>query len=661
MSCREVDSLPSWSAVVRGIFVSADMTSASMGVERKHMKCMRFGVVVLMLLGTSALAQQTPNAALVQNVFDRLLSAPGVVPPSGKYTSWPPQVGILSAGQAEKGGVRESLDLTAFASAPECHPIVRISEGLLDHVVQNDPDRLALILGHELGHVILGHPSCVSEKDRTTTVILAITREEEFAADAKGYELALQAGFSVRDGLRGLQIMDEVNHYSNFEALSVDHPSWTERLARLDKEQAPIWRSMGAFNDGVTFLAAENYELAASCFRSVLHEYPQAADAKANLGYALLMQYIDGLRDEDLRQFGIAQIATGSYYGEPYHLKAKLRGIDTALWSQAVQILQQAEQMNPQLALVKANLGLAYLVQPSGPDPKLSATYLRTGLQMIHGDQAMNNPSGDPAAWAAVNNYAVALLALRDDQGAQDALRLLWKGQRSPTDEQSFLQNAALLYNVGTMLANSGNPDDQRQAVGVLDRYLRASPPQSSWWKLAYEQYKKVCALAATGCTGESVFLSESRAPLREVMAIDLGGDKSLRLGESMKDAAALLGDGNQIGGVPRTSIRRLRYPKYSIDLLATDVVVAIIMNSKNSPELQVRQMGPGSPKASLRFGMPVDQLERILADQAYRYEALTDTWVPYRFYPGMGIAVLVGPQRTVDELVLVRSAQSTE
>jgi tetratricopeptide (TPR) repeat protein len=621
------------------------------------MKRIAVAVVIALLLSGSTLAQQTPNAAMVQRVFGRLLSAPGVVEPAGKYASWPPQVAILSAGKEDREGVRESLQLTAFAAAPDCHPIVRISQDLLDQVVQNDPDRLALILGHELGHVVLGHPVCTSEKDRTSTLELAVTRDQEYAADAKGYELALQAGFSVRNGLRGLQRMDEINHYSSFEALSVDHPSWADRIARLDKQQAPLWRSMGAFNDGATFLATENYELAASCFRSVLREFPQAADATADLGYALLMQYIDQLQDEDLRKFGIGQLATGSFYGESYHLKSQVRGVDAVLWTEAVQILQQAEQMDSKLALVKANLGLAYLVQPSGADPKLAATYLQTALQMVRGDRAMDDPNAKTAVGAVVNNYAVALQATGDINDAYNVLRLLSKGQSQVTDEQTFLQSTSLLYNIGTMLANSDDPGDRRQSAEVLDRYLRMAPPESSWWKLAYKQYAKVCSIAATGCVGESQLKSGGRAPLREVMAVDVGGGKVVRLGESAMDAAAALGNGQEIGAIPGTTMRRLRYPKYFVDLLTTDVVVAIIMNNKNSPEVQVRQLGAGSQKSALRFGMSAEQLDRILADQPYRYEGLTDTWVPYRFYPGMGIAVLVGPQKTVDELLLVRSA----
>jgi len=67
--------------------------------------------------------------------------------------------------------------------------------------------------------------------------------------------------------------------------------------------------------------------------------------------------------------------------------------------------------------------------------------------------------------------------------------------------------------------------------------------------------------------------------------------------------------------------------------------------------------MGTTSGTTSIRYGMTTDDLEKVLSDQPYRYEGLLDAWVPYRFYPGIGIAVRVGPQKTVDELVLVRSS----
>jgi hypothetical protein len=60
----------------------------------------------------------------------------------------------------------------------------------------------------------------------------------------------------------------------------------------------------------------------------------------------------------------------------------------------------------------------------------------------------------------------------------------------------------------------------------------------------------------------------------------------------------------------------------------------------------------------SIRYRLTTEDLESVLADPPYRYEGLLDTWVPYRFYPGVGVAARVGQQKTVEELVVVRSVE---
>jgi predicted Zn-dependent protease len=618
----------------------------------------RLVVLIFLLSAAAPLLAQSGDDVFVKSVFDRLLTAPTASNKNAKYTAWPPEVGIISAARdGERAATQESMN--AFAAAPDCRPIVRISQGLLSQVVQNDENVLALILGHELGHILLGHPPCVPGKDLTSTMQVEVTREQEYAADAKGYEVALAAGYSVRSGLKGLQRLDAISHYSSFEALSVDHPSWTDRLARLDKEQSSLWETMSVYSDGVSFLATENYPLAASCFRAVLHEFPDAADVMGNLGYTLLMQYIDQLRAEDVRAFGIGQIATGSFYGESAALKSKIRGIDTTLWSEAVQSLKAAEQRDNSLSLVKANLGLAYLVQPSGSDPKQALTYLVAASKMLNSDKSMQNAYGDTSARAVLNNTAVAYIAAGDQRSAQNLLQFLWKNQQQITNEQALLQTSALSYNSGALLAASPNPEDQRTAAQILQQYLHMTSPQSLWWKQAYEMYSKVCASAADGCATEAQLRSASRVLMRGVPALDLGGGKSLRLGEPLPGVAARLGVGQPIANPTLPSVKRIRYSQFGTDVIGSDVVLAIVLNGKSAPPLQVRQVGSGSPAAEIRFGMTTDELEKVLADQPYRYEGLLDTWVPYRFYPGIGIAVKVGAQKTVDELVMVRSAEA--
>ena len=68
---------------------------------------------------------------------------------------------------------------------------------------------------------------------------------------------------------------------------------------------------MSAFQNGFLFLELEQYLAARQCFQAVVAEFPDCYEAWANLGYAQLMQYCDGLDADDLRQFGIGQIVAG--------------------------------------------------------------------------------------------------------------------------------------------------------------------------------------------------------------------------------------------------------------------------------------------------------------------------------------------------------------
>ena len=55
---------------------------------------------------------------------------------------------------------------------------------------------------------------------------------------------------------------------------------------------------------------------------------------------------------------------------------------------------------------------------------------------------------------------------------------------------------------------------------------------------------------------------------------------------------------------------------------------------------------------------MSAEEVDKIRPDQPYRFESLTDTWAPYRFYPYLGVAMQIGADRVVQELVVVQIAR---
>ena len=631
---------------------------------------LRFTVLTALLLASVELWAQAPPAArkdpakaqqeaMVKDVFSRLLTVPDAAKPIKAYDGWPPDVAVIDPEQDPEAA--ESVGkYNAFAAAPLCYPIVRITQPLLQDVIQGDPDRLALILGHELGHVLLGHVDCAESRDLSRISRLSFTRDKEFAADAKGWELGLAAGYSVRNGLKGLQRLRQMSNYSSFEALSADHPSWSERLARLDQAQAPLWHVMSAFEDGVYFLNAENYPLAERCFRGVTVEFPSAYEAWANLGYAQLMEYADGLRPGDLRQFGIGHIAAGAFYSQPASVAAKVRGINAQLWGDAVASLQQAENLNPKLALVKANLGLAYLLRPAGKDLEKAIAYLQQAASLLQVDPTLaatpNRETSTPVV-AVANNLAVALAAAGRKQ---EAFKLVQSGAKyvSADADPGVLQLNALRYNFGMLLVESSDPQQRGEGLGYLEVYLKEANDTSAWWPLAYERYTQVCREMNMAVKTQAQLQRATRRALREVSTIELGPGKSVTLGESSTNLRTAGGTWREISTVSGTRIRRLRSADNGLDVLVDDKVLAMILRDPKGPAVNVKGIGADTRTDLLRVGMTAQDVDRILQAQAYRFESLGDTWTPYRYYPFLGVAMMLGANRTVDELVVMPTSR---
>lgn len=626
----------------------------------------RFAILAAtMIFCASAVAQTPPQRdprkvreeQMAKQVFEKLLAVPAAAKPIKTYDAWPPEVSVLDP--ARDPSLAEMVGkYNAFANAPLCYPTVNITEPMFPDVIQGDEDRLALILGHELGHVLLGHVDCAQTRDLSRTAMLSFARDQEFAADAKGWELALAAGFSPRNGLKGLMRLRLVaGSYSSFEAMGANHPSWAERLERLDKAQASVWRMMSAFEDGAYFLNAENYLMAERCFQAVTKEFPNAYEAWANLGYALLMQYSDELRAEDLRQLGIGQVAAGAFYSEPITVISTARGINAQLWSEALAALEQADKLNPQLALVKGNIGLAYLLRPTGKDTEKAILHLQQAVNIIKADPALAAMPGqraDAALVAVVNNLAVAFEAAGRHQDAFNAAEIGMK-YVSPDSDPGLLQLYALHYNAGMLLGGSPDPKQRSEGLAHLEIYLKQANASSAWWPLAYDRYVELCRnQGVPAMTQAQLQRAAPRRDLRRVTSLDLGPGRTISLGERLTELAATGEKWREVSTVASTRVRRLRAPDNSLDLLADDKILAIILRDPRGPAVPLRGIGSDVRTDQLRVSMTADDVDKILQAQAYRFESLGDTWVPYRFYPYLGVAIRLGANRTVDELVVM-------
>lgn len=605
-------------------------------------------------MAAAARAEVTPaDRDLVDQVSRRLLA---VAEPVAGF-AWPPTIEVVDKDEIQAGACDVSKD-------DQVRPKIEVMAGLLHRVVQGNADRLAFVLGHELGHVVLKH---IDRKHierptpgKTDFIRLVFDREQEIAADAEGMKLTLAAGYSRKGALGAIRrLLDLDVEYSSFEGLGADHPSWKDRIALLDTEQqAPLWHAMAAFHDGTYFLVTEQYESAERCFRAVTREFPSCYEAWADLGYALLMQYCDGLEPDDLRRFDLGQLAVGGFYRRPGTLEVQVRGIDEEMWWDAVGALREALRLKPDSVVAQANLGVAYLVRPAGkPDVGQATRYLQEAAEAVEADRAV-----DPAMRASVLlNAGVADLADgRSNVAAQRLDRVValisqFSGDRPERPRASGLA-AALHYNRALLLAASPEAEKRRAAVGQLEKYLLSASPSSAWWPLAYERYTRLCRELGLEAQGERELKDRIRVGLRPLTAVRLGPGVMVGLSEPTDEVKRQLGDGPAVPVVPGSNLWRLIYPDRGIDLLVTDRVLAIVLRGPKAPPLPLRSMGLGATATELRVSMTKPELDRILTDLEYSFAGLDDPRVRYRFYPELGLAVQVQVRSgRVEELVVVR------
>lgn len=607
--------------------------------------------------GTAAVGADRPvtDNELVDQTWQRLLAV--CDPVAG--LEWPPAVRI-----EPKPVINAYATVLVGKTAGgevKLLPRVVVFQGMLDKVIRpkddpdkaGAPDRLAYVLGHELSHILLGHIKRPAF-GQTEFTALVFGRDQETAADVKGTELALKAGYSMRRGLTAIHRMMKMGlEYSSFEGLSADHPSWSDRLTYADRDQAKLWKSMSAFSNGTYFLLTEQYAAAETCFRRVTQEFPKCPEAWTNLGYALLMQYCDGLDTDDLRQLKVGQILVGGFYRRPKSLEPPVRGRDEKIWQEAVSALTRSLKLDPGQALAKADLGVAYLVHPSGtPSVALAGRYLQEAAARAKDDDDL-----DPWARATVLiNAGVADLAgkraeesaRRFDEGEQVARRLFGSARLVSAGPLG----TALLYNRALLLAGSGEAKDQSEATELLEKYLHMAASGSSWWPLAYERYAALCKKLGKDPKAKEELANPFQRRWRLVTNVRLGSGARIVLSEPVADAAARLGE--KVPVVSRTKLVRLRYPGHGVEVLATDTVLAICLVSPKAPPLVLRGAGQGAPTRELRLATPQKELDKILEDQYYDLRKLESRGVTCRFYPALGLGVRFKDEK-VAELVVAQ------
>ena len=148
--------------------------------------------------------------------------------------------------------------------------LVAISTSLYDTLMNND-DALALVIGHEMSHALMGHQQrrvqtlAKMERQRKlaergngfSTVgyvalkrkFLADSKNMEYAADIEGAKLAAKAGYNLDNASETLSFINTLAHDSDFWS---DHPEPQKRIDSFSQNRKYFiekeWAEMGKYN-----------------------------------------------------------------------------------------------------------------------------------------------------------------------------------------------------------------------------------------------------------------------------------------------------------------------------------------------------------------------------------------------------------------------------
>jgi hypothetical protein len=605
--------------------------------------------LLLAAAGPGRAAPSEKDQKLVKEVGDRLVA---VCDPPRDLT-WPPDVGIAPDPGPNAFATVVHENGRPILKDGKLQPVIRVTEGMLAKVVKGDPDRLAYILGHELGHTLKLHVLTRGPGETGFTKNV-FGRNQEDEADRLGAELAVKAGYSLVKGIKAITEMQALGlEYSSFEGLGADHPSWNDRLAKLDKEKAHLWKVMAAFDNGVVFLATEQYAPAAKCFERVTAEFPACYEAWTNLGFARLMQYCDALKREDVQALGIGPVVTAGFY-----LRAKsvaVRDDKVKLWQAAVDALRKSNELKKGQTVVLADLGLAHLVNPAGKDAKEATRFLSEAAAAAKAD-----PDLDPIAHAGllINLGVAAVAGGGEEQGlaslaeGEKVVRSLADARGVPGLPPTF--NAALLYTRATVLAGKADAASREKAAAMLEEYLTAASPLSLWWPVAYDKYAGVCKAVGRAAKPREVFEKVNPPPVRLTVGVKFKSGAEVSLADDPEDLAKKLGKAKETPISGAAGLRRLRFEADGIDLLVDDDhVLAIFLFGPSAPPVPLRGRTVGGGAAGeVKAGLTTKEVEALLGVDFHPCE-IASAGVYYRFYRSQGLAVRVVKGKVVEVVVV--------
>lgn len=384
-----------------------------------------------------------------------------------------------------KCSVVQNKEINAYASIEKAasenekpQAIMVVFSGLVDHC-KGDLRLVRAVVAHEVAHLMQGHvasPVYVAKDLR-----FLWDRQQEMDADLTGAKLLEKAGYSRKDMMDMLAMLDQVEEDSSWiwRLAKNDHTSAKNRAAEVGGN-TEVLKSMMCFEKGLAFMECRRYNLSAKLFDQAIKQNPDFLDAYTNAAQASLMDYYDNLpravQDRWFRpDFG--PMLTDNPIGSR---DPEIREEDRQRFRAAMTRIDAAKAKRPGDARVAELAMLAAALDPDAAKPALLAAGDALAAKSTSGDKF------DRVRFA--NNAGVAYHRAGDLQKAYDTI--------IATLKQTKAFSNYLAQNLGRFNVPNRSKDDELLVLDVMVQWLSDAPTSNPYYNIVRDAYTKGCTKA---------------------------------------------------------------------------------------------------------------------------------------------------------------------
>lgn len=382
-----------------------------------------------------------------------------------------------------KCSVENKDDVNAYASIDKIpkegekpQGVMVVYTGLVKFA-KGDRRVIRAVVAHEVAHLMQGHvfrPRYVAQDLEHLW-----TRQQEMDADITGAKLLEKAGYSKKDMMDMLAMLDKLEADSSwmYRLSRNDHTSAKNRIAQV-AGNTDVMRAMMAFEKGLAFMECRNYGTAANLFEIVTKREPKFLDAYINAAQTSLMDFYDKMPGFYQDKWFIPDFGPMLTENPGGPKDTEFRPEDYARFDLAVKRIAEAKAKLPTNARVLEFELLAAALNPKASNSDL----VKTGdaLKALAG----KGTNYDRVRFA--NNAGVAYHRAGEINKAYDAIISTLKATRNFSNY--------LGQNLGRFNVPDRSKEDEALVLDVMVQWLNSAPSSNKFYGMVKDTYTKGCA-----------------------------------------------------------------------------------------------------------------------------------------------------------------------